>query len=68
MQNSAHQVENLDGTLAVRREGLPQGPVLLVDDVVDSKWTFTIAGFLLRQAGVETVLPLALADGSHTDS
>lgn len=68
MQNSTHQVQNLDGTLAVRQEGLPQGPVLLVDDMVDSKWTFTVAGFLLRQAGVEVVLPLALAESSHADS
>ena len=68
MQNSAHQVENIDGTLAVNTDGLPKGPVLLVDDMVDSKWTFTVAGYLLQQAGVEAVLPLALADSSQTDS
>jgi ATP-dependent DNA helicase RecQ len=36
-------------------------PVLLVDDVVDSGWTMTVAARLLRQAGAEAVLPLALA-------
>jgi ATP-dependent DNA helicase RecQ len=35
--------------------------VLLVDDLVDSRWTLTIAGRALRSAGVGAVLPLALA-------
>jgi len=64
MQNSAHQVAYLDGTLAVRTGGMPRGPVLLVDDMVDSRWTFTIAGYILRRNGVEAVHPLALADTS----
>lgn len=37
------------------------GPVLLVDDLVDTRWTMTIAGRLLRRAGADAVLPLALA-------
>jgi ATP-dependent DNA helicase RecQ len=37
------------------------GPVLLVDDLVDSRWTITVAGRLLRQAGADAVLPFALA-------
>jgi ATP-dependent DNA helicase RecQ len=37
------------------------GPVLLVDDLVDSGWTMTLAGRALRQAGAPAVLPLALA-------
>jgi len=37
------------------------GPVLLVDDVVDSGWTMTVAARLLRQAGAPAVLPFALA-------
>ncbi|WP_151524232.1 RecQ family ATP-dependent DNA helicase [Serinicoccus kebangsaanensis] len=43
---------------AVRGAG---GPVLLVDDVVDSRWTMTVAARALRLAGAEAVLPLALA-------
>lgn len=35
--------------------------ILLVDDLVDSRWTLTIAGRALRQAGASAVLPLALA-------
>jgi ATP-dependent DNA helicase RecQ len=37
------------------------GPVLLVDDLVDSGWTMAMAGRALRQAGAEGVLPVALA-------
>ena len=37
------------------------GPVLLVDDSADSRWTLTIAARLLREAGASAVLPFALA-------
>jgi ATP-dependent DNA helicase RecQ len=37
------------------------GPVLLVDDLVDSGWTMALAGRALRRAGAPDVLPLALA-------
>ncbi|WP_275294408.1 RecQ family ATP-dependent DNA helicase [Amycolatopsis sp. La24] len=38
-----------------------RGPVLLVDDLIDTGWTMTLAARLLRQAGAEGVLPFALA-------
>ena len=37
------------------------GPVLLIDDLVDSRWTMTIAGRLLKRGGAPAVLPFALA-------
>jgi ATP-dependent DNA helicase RecQ len=37
------------------------GPLLLVDDLVDSRWTFTVAARELRRAGADEVLPFALA-------
>jgi len=37
------------------------GPVLLVDDLIDTGWTMTVAARVLRQAGVAAVLPFALA-------
>ena len=37
------------------------GPLLLVDDVVDSRWSITSATATLRQAGAPGVLPFALA-------
>ncbi|MFU8947358.1 RecQ family ATP-dependent DNA helicase [Mycetocola zhadangensis] len=36
-------------------------PVLLVDDLTDSRWTLTVAGRLLKQAGASAVLPFTLA-------
>jgi ATP-dependent DNA helicase RecQ len=38
-----------------------QGPILLVDDRVDTGWTMTVAARLLRHAGADAVLPFALA-------
>ncbi|MFD2421470.1 RecQ family ATP-dependent DNA helicase [Amycolatopsis pigmentata] len=37
------------------------GPVLLVDDLVDTGWTMTVAARLLRRAGAPAVLPFSLA-------
>ncbi len=37
------------------------GPVLLVDDRIETGWTMTVATKLLREAGAAAVLPLALA-------
>ena len=36
------------------------GPVLLVDDLVDSRWTMAVASRELRLAGADAVLPFAL--------
>ena len=33
----------------------------LVDDMVDSRWTFTVISALLRAAGCSAVFPMALA-------
>ena len=65
MQNSATQARNLDGAFRVDAEAMLRGPCLLVDDLVDSKWTMTVAGALLRQAGCPCVFPFALADSSR---
>jgi ATP-dependent DNA helicase RecQ len=35
--------------------------VLLVDDVIDTGWTVTVAARVLRRAGAGAVLPFALA-------
>jgi ATP-dependent DNA helicase RecQ len=45
------------------REALEEldGPVLLVDDIADSRWTLTVAARALRHAGAPSVLPLVLA-------
>ena len=61
MANSVQQARNVDGSLAISPEPLPGGPVLLVDDMVDSRWTLTVAAWLLRSNGSGEVWPLALA-------
>jgi ATP-dependent DNA helicase RecQ len=66
MENSVQQARNLDGVFEVDTKQILPGPVLLIDDVVDSRWTLTVIGALLRQAGVPAVLPLALADAGHS--
>lgn len=65
-QNRFHQCHNLDGVFAVAND-IPNGPVMLVDDMVDSAWTLTVAAALLRQAGSGPVWPVALATTSAGD-
>ena len=48
--------------LLLRQLTGPCGTVLLVDDIVDSRWTMTAIGWLLREAGSGPVYPFALAD------
>jgi ATP-dependent DNA helicase RecQ len=66
-QNSFHQCRNLDGAFAIN-PALPNTPVLLVDDIVDSGWTLTVISALLQQAGSGVVYPVALASSSVKDS
>ncbi len=61
MANSTQQARNLDGSLGLIDQPLIAGSVLLVDDMVDSRWTLTVAAWLLRTNGSGEVLPLALA-------
>ena len=65
MANGIQQARNVDGSFAVSPERFPDGPVLLVDDMVDSRWTLTVAAWLLRSNGSGEVWPLALASTSH---
>ena len=58
--NSWHQCRNLDGAFAINK-GAAGTSVLLVDDMVDSRWTVTVIAALLRQAGSGPVFPVALA-------
>jgi ATP-dependent DNA helicase RecQ len=62
-RNHVHQCRNLIGVFRVT-EPVLSGPVLLVDDMVDSGWTFTVAAVKLLQAGSGPVFPVALASTS----
>lgn len=60
MANSSMQARNVAGTLkAIER--VPTGAVLLIDDIIDSGWTLTMAGWLLREKGSDVVHPFTLA-------
>jgi ATP-dependent DNA helicase RecQ len=65
--NSDQQCANLDLAFEVEQAAVRHGPVLLLDDIVDSRWTFTVVGVLLRQAGAGIVYPVALANTSTGD-
>ncbi len=67
MENSTQQARNVDGSLAIMVRSIPEGPVLLVDDMVDSRWTLTIATWLLRSHGCSMVFPLALSYAGHDE-
>ncbi|MBF0235389.1 MAG: RecQ family ATP-dependent DNA helicase [Desulfamplus sp.] len=61
MENSYQQVRNLDGAFNINLEPKDYQPCLLVDDMINSGWTFTVASALLRQVGCTKVYPMALA-------
>ena len=65
-QNRFHQCRNLDGIFRVA-DKIPDTPVLLVDDIIDSGWTLTVLAALLRRAGSGPVFPLALASSAGGD-
>jgi ATP-dependent DNA helicase RecQ len=64
MANSTQQARNIDGSLVLVGQP-PSSPVLLVDDMVDSRWTLTVAAWLLRTNGSGEVWPMALSLTGH---
>ncbi len=67
MQNSSHQCENAYGSFKIIPNVEIPERVILVDDIVDSKWTITVCGYRLMEAGCELVFPYALADSSQKE-
>ena len=67
MANAVQQALNVDGAFRISGK-VPAGPVLLIDDVIDSRWTTTMCGWLLRKAGSGEVFPLAFATASGDDA
>lgn len=64
MANSFQQTQNLDGIFKLKLQPRAYSPCLLIDDIVASGWTLTVAAALLRQIGCTAVYPLALAINS----
>jgi ATP-dependent DNA helicase RecQ len=67
MRNSNQQARNVDGAFAVNAAAVRRGPVLLVDDVVDSRWTLAVCSWLLLANGSGPVHPLALSLAGSDD-
>lgn len=59
--NSAFRLAGVWERFSAAALAVPTGPVLLIDDLVDSRWTVTVAARELRRAGATAVLPFALA-------
>lgn len=61
MANTQQQAHNIDGSMQVIPQNIQPGPVLLIDDIINSRWTSTVASWLLRNHGSGEVWPLALS-------
>lgn len=69
MQNSYYQYKNAVEKI-VLKNGINQlsgANIILIDDLVDSKWTLTVAGGYLHKAGAGKVYPFCLADSSQNE-
>ena len=61
LENSPQQFRNVWEAFAVDGDVPAREPVLLVDDIADSRWTLTVAGAVLLEAGSGPVAPFVLA-------
>lgn len=68
MENSAYQCANAYQSFFVKENVTVPRNILLIDDVVDSRWTFTVCGYRLMEAGAENIYPFALADSSNREA
>ena len=64
MHNSVHKCKNAMNSFSVRRVHIPD-KVILLDDVIESRWTMTVCGYKLMERGCKEVYPFALADNSE---
>lgn len=67
MENSSFQCENAQRSFAIAECVVSPKSILLVDDMVDSRWTITVCGDILTKAGAEHVYPYVLASTSKKD-
>jgi ATP-dependent DNA helicase, RecQ family len=65
MENSYHQAMNIIESVRLKSEILVPSRIVIIDDIVDSKWTLTVCGWLLKKSGAEVVFPYCLADSSE---
>ena len=67
MENSMRKCANAYESFTLSGERVPRG-VLLIDDVVDSRWTLSVCGHLLTVGGAMCVLPFALSAESRGEA
>lgn len=66
--NSVWQEKNIQNTMDVNKSPSIEGKsILLVDDMVDSRWTFTVVAAKLLEAGASSVYPFALVKTGSGD-
>lgn len=65
MKNSQLQARNLDGAFTLTDAPSKAEPILLIDDMVDSRWTLTICAYLLKINGSGAVFPVALSQTTN---
>lgn len=65
-QNSYMQQMNIENSIELT-DDIRDKVILLVDDMVDSKWTFTVISAKLLQAGAKAIYPFALAKTGKGD-
>lgn len=64
LENSLQQARNAIGAFTIDHSQIEPGPVFLIDDMVDSRWSLTVCGVALREHGSGPVYPLVLGQTS----
>jgi ATP-dependent DNA helicase RecQ len=67
MANSSHQCQNAMQSFSIPSDIKFAYSAILVDDIVDSRWTLAVCANLLGEIGCPVVIPFCLADSSEGD-
>lgn len=67
LNNSALQEENIRNSTEIEQIDISDKIILLVDDMVDSRWTFTVIAAKLLEKGAKAVYPYALVKTGSGD-
>ena len=65
MENSYFQSQNAKNSYIIKENNIEIDKIILLDDMVDSKWTLTWCGYYLMEQGIEKVYPFVLSNSSN---
>lgn len=65
-ETGPHQLDHARQAYSLRGDPPEGATIMLIDDLVDSKWTFTVIASVLQKNGAADVVPFALADTRNT--